>query len=162
MGYSASLFNAVLTVVKDAVQASSITGVNVKNVFIAALPQAGREKPFIVVRLPQEPFKVSAWGGTGDTRNGTFIVDVDLCDEIRGNDANGHPFGDATTPGLLTRIDQIQDALEAGRATILAASGKAYDLEMNTTAHLIPADAVMAAVATVRVAIKVRYRAGNS
>lgn len=162
MAYSAKLFNAVLAIVKAAATGGSITGVKATNVFIAALPQAGREKPFIVVRLPQEPFKSSSWGGTGDLRNGMFIVDVDLCDELKTGQAN--PFGDdpTTSPGLLTRIDQLQDALENGRAAMLAASPKAYDLEMNTTAHLIPADAVTAAVATIRVAIKVRYRAGNS
>ncbi len=164
MAYSAKIFNVVLKIVKDGVTAGSVQGVDPLNVFAAALPQAGRQKPFITVRLPQEPFKSSQWGGTGNLRNGMFIVDVDLCDEMKVGDPNVGPFGDdpTTSPGLLTRIDQIQDLLENNRAAFLAASLKVVDFEMNTTAHMIPADAVTAAVATIRVAVKVRYTAGNS
>lgn len=167
MGYAAPLFNAVLTVIQDACQGppksgpiQTIKDLQPQAVYILALPASNVGTPCILVRLPEEPYSQSSWGGSSDLRNGLFIVDVDLVDQVKIND---HPMGDENLSGILTLADDLMDLLEteASRGKFREATPKLVDYEVTTTAHTRGGSNGLMVAATVRLAFKTRFRAGN-
>lgn len=159
-GYSAKCFNVLVDVLKAAAQGG--TGdlpMEAGDIFAGATPQAGNQRPFLLVRLPQEPYSTFEWGGTSALKTALFVVDVDVVDEVAPE--RSQPYGSEALPGILTLADDVMDVLENGRDTILAASGRIVDYAMTASAHSRSEGDGRTIVATIRVAFKVRFFAGQ-
>lgn len=159
MSYCANIINAVTQALKDAAQGGTADlPMEQGDIAMLVTTQGGKQMPYLNVRLPQEPYSSLVWGGTGNLKNGIFIVDVDVVTEAVPETA--YPYGNDANPGILTLADDVMDVLENAREAIMASSPKLVDYEVTATAHQKGEDSRLV-VATVRCAFKIRFFAGN-
>lgn len=157
-GYTALLYAAVVDVLKSA--APSLTpAVDPLRVFQVTGQEANAELPWIAARLPID-YGNSTWVGTGNLQDNLYRVEVGVAAELIGDGNGTHPYGDASTPGPLTLIDSVQDALENARATFLAATPRLVDYSVSAQAFQ-KQDGTRVVFGTITITFKVRFRAGN-
>ncbi len=157
-GVITNCLNALSDALVAAATALSIT-VDRANIVQAMAPM---QPPNVVVCLPTIPFEQIVWGGTGNLKNDDFTAEVWINTQIQQEavTAGGHPYGDATTPGLLTITSQVEDAIENAYATLLAADTRIVDVQLLNTMYTRKTDASVVS-AVVRVKFTLRYFAGN-
>lgn len=162
IGYAALDFNAVQDVIIAACTGGAIA-VDPGKVFIEAEPQAGGKLPQITIAMPQEPYEDDTWAGSDKLKNSIFKLYVFVVAELNvaATVPGGHPFGDATTPGLLTIADQVCDALDSAYSTLMAASPKNVDVANSSKVFTRNAAGVRQVVTRITVTFKVRFFAGN-
>lgn len=159
MSYTANIINGVLAALQDAAQGG--TGelpVEPGDIAMLVSPMGGQQKPYIVVRLPTEPYTSAAWGGSSNLRNAIFIVDVDVVGETVPE--NPQPYGSDANTGILTLADDVMDVLENAREALLNTTPRLYDYELTAAAHQRGEDARTVSV-TIRCSFKIRFFAGR-
>lgn len=151
--------NAVTQALKDVAQGTADPKLPMEPQDIAMLvsPVGAKQKPYLVVRLPQEPYSSNVWGGSSNLKNGQFIVDVDVVGEVTPDRAQ--PYGNEMQMGILNLADDVMDVLENARAALIASSPKVVDYEVTAAAHQQGEDARTIAV-TIRLLFKTRFFAG--
>lgn len=162
MGYTAAVINGV----RDVLKAATVSGEPLdylQEVFLAG-PSAGSQglNPFLVVRLPREPYANDSWGGTSNLKNGRFVVEVDVVAEV--NPEGNYPFGvpgDPAQRGILTIADDVMDLLEVEAAAIKASSPRVVDFVVSASAYERIAEGAIQVVSVVRIDFQVRFFAGN-
>jgi hypothetical protein len=155
MSIAGPLFGATV----DAIVAAcgSTLAVDSARVFQAVAPEANAQLPFVVVRLPQQGKGTGDWGGTGNLRNNDFKVEVCLAAEIPSGIT--HPYGDASTPGILTLTDDLMNVLENAKAAFLASTPKLIDYQL--TAESFTKDDSRVGVSVLTLIFKTRFFAGQ-
>lgn len=158
MSIAGPLFGAVVDVLRNAATAAQIA-VDPKSIYQAQMPSANTQLPAMAIRLPTQPYDSTDWGATQNIRNGVFKVEVGLMAAIPQDASVAHPYGDATTPGILTLTDDVMNALENGKATFFAATGRLVDFAVTSSAFA--KEDSLTASATITVIFKTRFQAGS-
>ncbi len=164
MGFSAALYNVILSTIKDGClgQSGPMTGLaqmQEQSVFPLAAPVSNVKMPHIIVRLPAEPYATFNWVSTSEKRDGLMVVDVDVVTELR--QTIEQPYGSENLMGVLTLTDDVCDLLEAQRLKIMKASEKLVDYELSSSAHSRQTPDGLGVVTTTRVVFKTRFQAGH-
>lgn len=157
MSIAGPLFGSVVDVLRNAATATAIA-VDPKSIYQAQMPTGNPQRPWMAIRLPTSPYDSTVWGASSNVRNGIFKVEVGLLADIPQDATNPHPYGDATTPGILTLVDDVLNALENGRATFMAASPKLVDYAV--TASAFQKEDALTASATITIIFATRFTAG--
>ena len=162
-GFSGPLYGAVVDVLKAAATAGSIgsgaMALDPLKVFEAAVPQSGGQLPLAVVRLPLQPYDSNKWVASGNFKDSLFKVEVALQCNVTLDGSVAHPYGDGTTPGILTLSDDVMNALETAGSTFKAATAKLIDFSVGAAA--MQPDAAGTATTIFTITFQVRYVAGN-
>lgn len=120
-----SLFSTLTDVIKAAAPAFSTPTAAVR--VYQMQPEASGEKPFVVIHLPIDaPWWSSKWAGSGQKIDTTFTALVTVVCEVPADGA--HQLGDDVTPGALNLNENVINAIEAARATFIAACPTLVDM----------------------------------
>lgn len=90
-------------------------------------PDANGEKPYVVVHLPVDaPWWNSKWAGSGQKIDTTFTALATIVCEVPAGVL--HLLGDNGAPGALNLNENVINAIEAARATFIAACPTLVDM----------------------------------
>ena len=158
MSYAGPLFGAVVAAVKAA-QGGTMS--YVQRVYVATVPTVDTGFPLVAIRLPPDkPYDSARWAGSGNRKESIFQVEVSVVAKITTDQSVANPYGDNTTPGILTYADDLQNVIDNARTAFLAAAPVLVDYE-TTTAYFQPEAPSDVASVTVLISFKLRYTAGS-
>lgn len=120
--------------------------------------EANGEKPYIVVHLPIDtPWWNSNWAGSGQKIDTVFTALATVVTEVPKGLA--HVLGDDTTPGALNLNENVINAIEAARASFIAACPTLVDMTVTGGINWKQDTRIM--TATITVSFKTRATAGS-
>ena len=157
MSYEAELFASLVDQITAGAPAFS-TPIDAARVFMALVPQTNRQWPAICIMFPSQPYSTGAWATTGNKRDEKFIAQVGIAFQVAPDSA--HPYGDATTPGVLQLVTDVKNLLENGFNTFRAACGELVDYSISTSVFQSLDASPPLVTATMTIVFSVRVVAG--
>lgn len=162
MGNAAKIFNTVLKIVQDnAGEGKALSYLEPNHIFAAATAQAGISTPYVVVRLPDQPYRNEVWGATQNVKLGVFIVEIVAVDEVAPDEDFPYGGDGEGDEGILKLVDDICDLIDNQRAYLLSENPKVYDLATSVMSHTRITAEALEVVGIVRIEFKVRFQAGS-
>jgi hypothetical protein len=160
MGVSADAINKVKEVLEAEKTGGTLT--YLAELFFGSLGVVSSlAKPFILVRLPRVPYSEESWAATGNKRDARLLIEI-VC--VAEEKEAAFPYGkssDAANRGILTLVDDVMNALDNNRGTILSANGKLLDFTLSIADHDKIAEDAKDWQASVLMELKVRFTHGT-
>ncbi len=158
MSYEANLYASLVDQIKAGAPGFSIA-VAPERVYMALVPASNQEYPVICIRFPQQPYDSGKWSATGNKRDGLFVAELGIICQIP--DGLNHPYGDASTPGILNLVTDIKNLLENAWATFKAAEPELVDYQFTTSMFQNEGAQPPLVSCTLTIAFITRFTAGN-
>ena len=156
-GFSAQVLAQLLDSLIAAATASSIS-IDPASIFMEASPVGTHQVPYLVVRLPSD-FEKSQWSASQNQRDSHFTAAVSLYANVPPDGA--HPFGDASTLGILNIFDQLHNAIDNARGALQTATSPNRLLDYQTQSSINWTEDPATATITITIDFWFRYIAGS-